>query len=61
MLAVTFDDNENDNHVVLKDKDDVADVWPAVLISITNSGDGSQTVRVRYTNKRQSPSFFLFV
>ena len=26
MLAVTFDDNENDNHVVLKDKDDVADV-----------------------------------
>ena len=26
MLAVTFDDNVNDNHVVLKDKDDVADV-----------------------------------
>ena len=33
-----------------------ADVWPAVLIYITNTEDGSQTVRARYTNKRWGES-----
>ena len=34
-----------------------ADVWPAVLIYITNTEDGSQTVRARYTNKRWGESW----